>query len=108
MVVGGFSESQTQRLKLFPALMVSTGSVIMSVPRISIDPSDAPCQGDCGQDCRAGRSTEQGELQRGWKSPKMREEGQCVGNMGLKTGSEGSCVYRLLSEMREIRRAILD
>lgn len=104
--MGGFSESQTQRFQLFPVLMVSPGSV--PAPCISTDPRDAPCQGGCGQDCRAGRNTEQGELQRGWRSPKMREEDQCVGSMGMKTGSEGCCMCRPLYEAKEMRRAIWD
>lgn len=34
----------------------------------------------------------------------MREEGQCVESMGLKTGSEGSYMY----EAKEMERVILD
>lgn len=38
----------------------------------------------------------------------MREEGQCIGSMGLKTGSEGSCMCRSLYEAKEMEREILE
>lgn len=101
MVVGGFSESQTQ----IAIVSCDDGQLWVCVsPMYTHRLQDAACQGGCGQDCRAGRNTEQGELQRGWRSPKMREEGQCVESMGLKTGSEGSYMY----EAKEMERIILD